>query len=279
MKRRTVLLTLSLALACCSVASAGKVPVTVTMKIESPDYRQHFGAQTATIEGRASERIATLLAKRIGCFDFTTGPSADTLSVALREADDLTSFSDFREVAFFLSLDGRDVERSAGATKWTFRPKDQFDIDLGDSTAFVSEVATKFGIQLGYQVDTAIQEQFRYITIAREALPVPGENWWVLPFTRKDMELDRMTKFQIVVKHVRSGAAIEDSCIAMVIGDWAQEDSTPVEFWAGAVAKAECGPQSLAAILNATTTISTKLFIMRYVRRDRSLFRPDEVTQ
>lgn len=175
----------------------GKPSLTVSFSIK--EYRIDFPSEIQMIEKECTKKIIDTLNGYFGFLNFMEDPSPYRLAVSLENKEPFSP-SPMREVGFKITLRGSHISDSIKEIYWQFRPKEICHRPLGSAAAFIEEVSVVFKERLHDQPDFLVQRLLSKILITEEALSIRKDLKWVLPFTRKNYEIDFGSQFNIQVE-------------------------------------------------------------------------------
>jgi len=105
-------------------------------------------------------------------------------------------------VVFWICL-GSCEDRSASSVVWIFRPKEAYDLSIGDWRNFQTQLCLSLAGHLRdrSKVEDLVEKVFSKIRLADSAFHIPTTLDWAMPFSREETGLAEGSQFQVTTQY------------------------------------------------------------------------------
>jgi len=213
---------------------AQKPSLEVHFKCDEPVYCSKFNAADHDkLRRYLAKELIDDLGKRFRCFQFVERGGSYRLVIELNRRERSPLLTEYDEVVFWISLTRKDGYPISGEIDWTFRPKEEYNLAIGDLEVFRMRLCLKL---IGYLKSAderakLTETLFGGIQVADRAFPIPGTSEWAMPFDSNESGIADGSQFQVKA-HYLEEVGIKPRIYEVLASGTTKEESDdiPVDY-------------------------------------------------
>ena len=208
-----------------------RLTLQVVCELAEQRYRDSLTVEEiGQIEADCAQRLANLLATRIGFLDFVSGSSKpNQLIVRLGKTAQEADPGEIRAVNFDIAVKGSDVQEKGEPVFWNFRSIAEY-LQVPAPDTFADAITVRFGEELVKNDTQLVQNQLSRLMIADSAFPIPRQQSWLLPFSRDELKTADDSTFKIKAALIFPTSEERFTYEVVLFGDFAAAPDVPEAF-------------------------------------------------